>query len=233
MERIFWGLFLIVAAVVLVVGQLGFLQGVGLFSILLTIVLAACLINSIIHFSMTGILFSIAFLCIVYAKPLGITAITPWTVLGAALLGSIGFSIIFHKKKDYHKYYKKYDNHDNEGFETVETCVNNCEKLSTSFGSSIKYIKSDDFQKADIDCRFGGMKIYFDSAVIKQDVAEIDLDVSFGGVELFIPKEWQIENNVSASCAGIDEKNHNNSTGSPVLRLNGKISFSGITIIYV
>ena len=44
------------------------------------------------------ILFSIAFICIIYDDWLGITALTPWTVLGAALLGSIGLSLIFKKK---------------------------------------------------------------------------------------------------------------------------------------
>ena len=37
------------------------------------------------------ILFSIAFICIIYDDQLGITALTPWTVLGAALLGSTDF----------------------------------------------------------------------------------------------------------------------------------------------
>mgnify|MGYP006893000712 FL=1 len=42
---------------------------------------------------------SIAFICIIYDDWLGITALTPWTVLGAALLGSIGLSLIFKKKE--------------------------------------------------------------------------------------------------------------------------------------
>ncbi|MBO0528685.1 hypothetical protein EXQ29_10995 [Clostridium botulinum] len=45
-----------------------------------------------------SVLFPIAFICIIYDKQLGITNITPWTVLIGALLSSIGLSMVFHKR---------------------------------------------------------------------------------------------------------------------------------------
>ena len=74
-ERIFWGLFFIVAAIFLLVSRLGFLGDIGLWSLLLTVFFVACLVKSIAHKSVSGVLFAVAFLCIVYAKPLGIEAI--------------------------------------------------------------------------------------------------------------------------------------------------------------
>ena len=98
------------------------------------------MIKSLLVVSFTGILFSIAFLCILHAEALGITAITPWPVLGAALLGSIGLSLIFPHR---HKYWK---NHVEEEFESVDQVDGNVIQLSTSFGSSIKYVNSEDLE---------------------------------------------------------------------------------------
>lgn len=103
-ERIFWGLFFIVAAIFLLVSRLGVLGDIGVWSLLLTVFFVACLVKSIAHRSVSGVLFAVAFLCIIYAKPLGIEAITPWPVLGAAALGSIGISFLYHPRRDYRNY---------------------------------------------------------------------------------------------------------------------------------
>lgn len=96
-----WGIILIGVAVILVLSQLGLLGNikVGLWTLLLTALFVITLIQGIFHISFSGILFSIAFLYIIYDDYLGITALTPWTVLVVALLGSIGLSMIFPPKK--------------------------------------------------------------------------------------------------------------------------------------
>ena len=66
-EKIFWGLFFIFGAVFIIFGRLGYLREVSVFSLMLTIFFAAMLIKSLMHLEYTGILFSIAFLCIIYA----------------------------------------------------------------------------------------------------------------------------------------------------------------------
>ena len=115
----------------------------------------------------------------------------------------------------------------------METIEGDSIHLSTSFAGSIKYINSDDFTHANLKCSFGAMKVYFDNAVIQNGQAVVALDVSFAGVELFVPKEWRVDNMVDASLGGVEEKNRSISTGTPVLKLTGKCSFAGITIIYV
>lgn len=232
-EKIFWGAFLVIAAIFLIVTKLGFFQDIGVFSLLITVFFAACLIKSVVHLSFTGILFSIAFLCIIYAKPLGIEAITPWTVLGAALLGSIGLSLIFRPKHG--KYYKNYGEafESKEKFDTIDQVDGDNVNFGTSWGSSIKYVNAKNFSNADIRCSFGAMKVYFDNAEMTGDKAYITLDVSFAGVEFFVPKCWETVCNVDTSFAGIEEKNRSVPDGTKTVFLNGKASFSGITIIYV
>ena len=228
-ERVFWGIFFIMAAVFIVIGKLGGLGDVNFLTLLLSVFIGACLIKSVMHKSVGGILFSLAFLCIIYAKPLGIEVLTPWTVLGAALLGTIGASFLYRPKGDWFAYGS---NHISSK-ETVEIVEDAQIEFNTSFGGSIKYINSDNFQSARLRCSFGAMKVYFDNAVIENGQATVEIDVSFGGMELYIPRSWKVINNVAASFGGIDEKNHNDTASAPILNLVGKVSFSGVEIIYI
>ncbi len=62
----------------------------GFISIILTIFIVAIAIKSLATRNVSVLMFSIVFLCIIYSETLGIESITPWPVLGAALLLSIG-----------------------------------------------------------------------------------------------------------------------------------------------
>ena len=209
-EKIFWGLFFILGAIFILVSRMGYFEEIGLLTLFLTVLLAALLIKSIRHIEFTGILFSLAFLAILYDKPLGIEELTPWPVLGAALLGSIGLEILFHNKKrhnEHHAFYKD--------CKTVDTADESCINYGTTFGSSIKYVNCDDFRQLNLDCTFGAMQVYF------------------AGMDLFIPKEWQVINHATAVFGGIDEKNHPQTTGTPILTLTGSVAFGGVEIHYV
>ncbi len=244
-RNIFWGIFLVLAAVFLVVSQLGFVEGVGVVSIFFAIFFIAMLIDGLVRGSFGTILFSIAFLCIVFDKPLGIEAITPWAVLGAALLGTIGLNMIFKRKKHYHVNISGKNWSREKGAvivdgEIVEEEGANDEDSSggrvffkSHFGEAVKYVNSDSFEYASLECSFGDMKVYFDNAVIVNGNAVIDLDLSFGAVELYLPKEWTVVDHIDTSFAGVDEKNRNKSTGSPVVTLTGSVSFAGVTIVYI
>lgn len=244
-KNIFWGVFLVLAAVFLIVSQLGLVEGVGVVSILFGILFFALLIDGLVRGSIGTVLFSIAFLCIVFDKPLGIEAITPWAVLGAALLGTIGLNMVFKKKKHIHvEWYDKREKQ-NENDQYVDSHIVDEEKhtenglngsrvfFKNSFGESVKYINSDNFEFAALECSFGTMKVYFDNTSIPSGNATVELDVSFGGVELYFPGEWTVVDHTDTSFGGVDEKNTPHSVGGPVVTLTGDVSFSGVTIIYI
>lgn len=105
-SKLFWGLLLILMAVFLILSKMGLIKGISVWSVFFTVVFGALLIHGLIKRSFTAIFFSIAFLCIIYDDQLGITALTPWTVLLSALLLSIGMGILFHKKGSYQNYIK-------------------------------------------------------------------------------------------------------------------------------
>lgn len=192
-------------------------------------ILYLALFNGIRNVNFWEILFSIAFICIIYDDQLGITALTPWTVLGAALLGSIGLSLIF-KKKSGHKpsISFEYDSDDDD-----EKYIGENIKIDNNFGTAIKYVNSDNFCMADVDNSFGSLTVYFDNAIIQSGSAKIKVDNSFGETNLYIPKEWKTENNLgqafgSVKIHGVCEGSSNNT-----LKLKGETSFGEINIYYI
>ena len=231
-RNIFWGLLLIIASILIIVNKLGYFTEISVFTIIVTVILLGIMIKSVIYISFPGILFPAALICIMYAEQWNITNLTPWPVLATALLGSIGLSMIF-------KSHGHWDNHwchkfEGEEFsEVINEADGNVINCAVSFGSSMKYINTDNFERANIKCSFGAMKVYFDNAIISSGNAEIYVDVSFSGVELYIPKTWNIVFEANSTFGGIDEKNRRTESSSPTVKLKGNVSFAGVEIIYV
>lgn len=228
-NRIFWGMVFILAAVFLITSKLGYLKDFSVISIVFSVFLGAIIIKCIYPPKFAGILFPLALLAIIYDKQLGIEILTPWTVLAVALLGSIGLDMLFHNKKWNHHYSCR----GNREFVVVDVEDASNVKHKTTFGSSTKYINSDDFKQADLECSFGAMKVYFDKANIKDGNAVIRVNLNFSRVELYIPKEWSIDNQIGISLGAVDEKNKNYPTGDITVTLVGDLHLGAIEIIYI
>ena len=229
-EKVFWGILFILMGVFLIISKLGYFPNVNVISLLLTAFLVAVIVKSLVRLNFAGVLFPIAFICIIYDKQLGITNITPWTVLIAALLGSIGLSIIFHKHTKYFNF--KFDSEDSK-VETIDVEDESHVRVKTSFGSSVKYINTDNFEQADFNCSFGVLKVYFDKAIMSKDNAIVRINASFSGIELFIPKVWNVEDKTNVVLGAVNEKNRNNQVTTNTLTLVGDIKLSGVEIIYI
>ena len=229
-ESIFWGVLFILGGIFLIISKLGYFPNMHVFSLLLTVFLVAVIGKSLLRLNFQGILFPIAFICIIYDKQLGLTAITPWTVLMAALLGSIGLSMIFHKHV---KWINHNHNHEDYKFEKIDIEDESHVGFKNSFGASIKYINTDSFEQADFNCSFGAMKVYFDNAIMSNENAIVRINASFSGIELYIPKTWSVNDKTNVFLGAVSEKNRSNQTTTNTLTLVGDISFSGVEIIYI
>ena len=82
-KNVFWGIFFIAMAVIVVASKIGILPDVGVFSILASAVLVWVVVDGIRHRNFYEAIFAAAFLLIIYDEPLGIEGLTPWTVLAA------------------------------------------------------------------------------------------------------------------------------------------------------
>ena len=227
-SKVFWGIFFILAAVYVVISKFGILPDIGVFSIILTVFFLWLFVEGIRNVNFWEILFSIAFICIIYDEPLGITALTPWTVLGAAFLGSIGLSLIFGGKK---RKWKTVTG--NVGTSSSEQYTGEEIRCENSFGSAIRYLNSDNFRRAAIENNFGSLSVYFDNAIVQEGSANVSVENNFGETNLYIPKEWKIQNNLDRSFGAIRETGSSIGTSSTVLYLNGSANFGEIHLHYI
>ena len=227
----FWGLFFILGGSSIIINELGYFTSINLYTLVFSIFLTAVFIKSAFNVNWWGMLFTLAILCIIYSKQLGLEMITPWPVLITAFFSSIGLSILFYKPK---RWCKIRNSKDEDDFDRViNDKDDNVIDFGVSFGSSIKYVNSEELEKANFSCNFGSLKLYLDNAKISKKGAIINIDASFSGVELYIPKDWNIVNDIQTSLGGVEEKNRRHDTTGPVVRLTGNVSFSGVEIYYI
>lgn len=243
---IFWGLFLLLSAAILIVSQLHLITYTFTFwTIVATIFLVAMLIKSVVYVSIPGSVFSLAFLAILYAKPLGITALVPWTIIGAALLISIGLSMIFHPLlarhrpwMNYHRNFSKghhgrFVNFDYNAEPDIKTVDDPDVNVFVKMGSSIRYVKSDDFNAADIDVSMGNAKVYFDNVKVN-GTATINVNVSLGSVDLYVPRDWNIIKGFDNNMGNISEVGNTEAgVDSPNVTVTGVVSMGNLKIQYI
>jgi predicted membrane protein len=189
----------------------------------------------------------------IYAEPIGIdiSGINRWAFFSIFLLLSIGFTILFRKRRRDRrrdKWAYVYDSHGYEygsgsGYDGVsatatpyaESVDSDVVRVSSSFGSVIKYINSDNLERVEAECSFGAMKLYFDNAKPREGGAIIILEVGFGSVELFVPKEWAVNNELKRGFSGVYEKNaeHRSAEKTARVTITGDVGFSSVSIIYI
>ncbi len=230
-KKIFWGVFFILIAVYMIVSKLGMLPDVGVLKILVSVALACVILEGIRRLNFFEILFPVAFLAIMYDETLGIEALTPWTVLAAALFGSIGLSMIFRVRKKSAR--ARWNDNGGAGGESTQHISGEQIWLKNNFGEAIRYINSDDFHDAHLEKNFGSMSAYFDNVLVQGGEAYIEIDNNFGELSLYLPKEWQVQNNLEHSFVAIHEKGKNEGSSSTLVRLDGDTNFGEIHIIYV
>lgn len=236
MNKLFWGLLFLLAALGLIMNRIGFwpeIYHISVFGVLVTIFFIWMILEGLRHRNFFAMIFGLAFIAIQYDDILCITAITPWTLLGAALLASIGLTIIFPQYHGHHG--NKYDGFEfsDKGKKVFNETDGEVLNFENSFGSCIKYVNTDAFVHANFENSFGEMKVYFDNTIIKNGTADINVEVSFGSAVLYIPKTWHVECHAKTAFGGIREQGQSNSQGVPTLRVYGEVSFGDLLIVYI
>ena len=75
--------------------------------------------------------------------------------------------------------------------------------------------------------------MYFDIAIVQEGSSYVSLEYYFGETNLYIPKEWKIQNNLDRSFGAIRETGSSIGTSSTVLYLNGSANFGEIHLHYI
>lgn len=244
-SRIFWGVGLIAAAVFLVIDQLHLLPfTIGFWAIFWTVVFVASLITSVINKNLYGAIFSIAFLVIVYAKPLHIAALSPWTILLVAILVSAGISLIFRNgfkptiiingKKgnaNLSDLINKNFKADNVITDNSFGVDNDNVVISGKMTEASRYIHSQNLKTVTIDSSMGDVSVYLDDAKAAGDEVIMNINTSMCDVDVYIPSDWQVENNMQNSLSDVDI-DHSKGTGTKLI-LQGRNTMGDLTVKHV
>ena len=244
-SRIFWGVGLIAAAVFLVIDQLHLLPFTIVFwAIFWTVVFLARLITSVINKNLYGAIFSIAFLVIVYAKPLHISALSPWTILLVAILVSAGISLIFRNSFkptiiiNGKKVNANWSDLINKNFKADNVITDNSfgvdsdnVVISGKMTEASRYIHSQNLKTVTIDSSMGDVSVYLDDAKAAGDEVIMNINTSMCDVDVYIPSDWQVENNMQNSLSDVDI-DHSKGTGTKLI-LQGRNTMGDLTVKHV
>lgn len=244
-SRIFWGVGLIAAAVFLVIDQLHLLPfTIGFWAIFWTVVFVASLITSVINKNLYGSIFSIAFLVIVYAKPLHISALSPWTILLVAILVSAGISLIFRNSFkptiiiNGKKVNANWSDLINKNFKADNVITDNSfgvdsdnVVISGKMTEASRYIHSQNLKTVTIDSSMGDVSVYLDDAKAAGDEVIMNINTSMCDVDVYIPSDWQVENNMQNSLSDVDI-DHSKGTGTKLI-LQGRNTMGDLTVKHV
>ena len=245
LREVFWGIALVAAAVFLVLNQLHLLSfHLKVSMIIWTIIFGAVLIESVANKSLFGTTFSIAFLLIVYAEPLHITKIVPWTVLIAAFLIYLGLSLIFKrswfpktvyfnqkKRQDFKNNHSRADNNvlnaSNSEADGEDIVIN--QRLS----SVSRYISSKNLRSITINSSLGEVEVYLDQAEAAGDTVVADINGTMGEIEFYLPSSWKVDSQNLNVALGELEIEGESTGGGPTLVLTGHSSMGEIEVYYV
>lgn len=225
------GVLLLVCAAALILKKLGFWWNINIFPLLISVLLVKLFWDGLVERNIGKVFFSLAFFIIVNNKLLHLQALSPGTVLAAALLGTIGVQLLFPHmgRRRFKSAYAEGNWKDGQ-----EQPLEGREFLfyKNSFGGTVKYITGE-IREVDLQNSFGGLEVFFSDAEPINGEAYVHVECSFGSVELDIPAGWKVVQKVSTAFAGIEECGACDPEGACVLYLEGRVSFGELEIRYI
>lgn len=236
-RKLFWGIIFVLGGVALIISKMGYLEGLNFWSIIFSVALLGILVDGIGHKNWGVVLFSLAFMVIVNDKLLGLESITPWPVLGAALLGTIGLRILFPGKWSISK------SHKNNGMEwslqlgsdgeNGEVLTGECINIDNNFGEAVKYLGGNEISHVSLENNFGKLSVYFDNVILKDGKAVVVVENNFGSTTLYIPADWSVVTKLDIAFGGATEPNCGNTTSVNTLEVRGDVCFGDLKIEYI
>lgn len=231
-KSLFWGIFLLAAAIFIIVAQTVTFIAIGFWSIVATVLLAAILIVSLADANFFGIFISAALLYEIYQGPLHWPTINAWILLLAAVLAAGGLHAIF--RPHWHDWNHQWTN--GCGNDICNASSENLEGehifTQNSFCESCKYLHSDNLKSAKFAASFGKMDVYFDQVHLDPAGAFVDVSSSFGKMTLYLPSDWRVVNNVHASFGAVTNNLRPGplAPDAPVITIRGSASFGELEI---
>ncbi len=181
--KIILGLFFVIVAIYVIISRYICFPHINIFKLLITVFFVLMLLEGLRHVDFFEILFSIACICILYSRHLGITAITPFPILIAALFGSIGLTMIFGKKK------RSYMWNDSINTNSTGTASEQCNDehifYKNSFGETQLYIPKEWKIQKNLQRTFGSVNENGMASGTDNVTLYINGETTFGEIRIF------------------------------------------------
>lgn len=152
---------------------------------------------------------------IIYQDQLNLRSVGSWTILGAALLITIGLNMIFKQRfqfwyenvssdKNYIIYGDDGKTEEGKGDEEfTENEAGSTIKVSSFLNTTSRYIQSQNLRRIDVKSNLSDVNLYLDNAMLQDGHATIKVDISLGDVNIYVPRSWEVNNNVDAFLADV------------------------------
>lgn len=242
-HSIFWGIILLGGGVLLVLNALGIGTAFQLVPMLGSLLLLAISVVSFSRLNFVTGLLPLPIITYLWRDQLGLQNMNLWMLLLAALLVGIGLSSIFwrfrKKKFDDSCHSGRHGHHgdwSSEDWKTGGTITSTDDSeyvdVDSSFGEHVKYVRSENLKKVKIDSNFSSVKVYFDQCKVSPEGAVINVDCNFSGVFLYVPRTWNLNNQIHVFAGSVDGATMSSGDYTPVT-LIGNVNFGNVKIIYL
>lgn len=225
-SRIFWGIAMILLAVALILGVLGFNfwlpEGIATWQLILAALCLLWIVHSCVYKYFSQIFFPLAFIAIIFESEIagamniesGELAPT-WLFMVVAALLTVGFQLLF-----------------SHGTVVMHDANGNEVKVNKGrvAGSSVLYIDCGEQFNERIENNLASCSVYFSNKELFVNGSTVVVENNLGSLVLHVPDEWvvttAIENNLGSIKADADSEK----TGDKVLRITGENNLGSIVI---
>lgn len=236
--KIFAGLGLILAAVLLVLDALGIITPIvsvvgeiTLFEIVGGLIIIALIIERLIRGKIPSIFFFLAFLFMLFEENIAYVCgleneniISNWLVLLIALLLTVGFSILFSSKKR-----KKFHiSHGSRGG-TLEYSGKYAE---SNLGASAIYVDCTTFSPSHIENNLGSCSVHFQNVESFKGGETLYVENNLGSICIHVPKEWTVKSSIENNLGGTNVAS-NELESDLVLYVKGENNLGSLSIKYI
>jgi len=245
-SKLAWGItFLLIAALILSNYFGGFVE-LGVWSMIIAALALVILIHCIASLSISPLPLPLAALYYIFQVPLGLPQIQFWPLALVTVLVMCGLFILlphsFRKKGQFvfavGDSMRGCDNvggrggRDGSGAEIEDGVDDDNPHINVRFGSLSRYLHSDCLESAELLCSFGAIEAYFDHVTLSPNGANVYVNCSFGAIEIFVPGNWRVINEISASLgnAEVDRRLESAPVDSPTLTITGSVSLGSIEV---
>ena len=161
---------------------------------------------------------------------MGMAHVSNWTILGIAILAGIGLSLLYHPHLNYVKRLIQGD--EPTPFATIEDQNEDVITIHSRFSDTTRNI-SGEFTRIDLDTHYSDVDLHLDDALLTTPTATIQFDCKSSSLNLYIPLEWNIEDQLQKIGSTIDYNGSENGTGSKTIYFTGRLAASNLTITRV